>query len=157
MKIIDTIEGCEWIDNGDGSITVPLCFGRVCTDGIGRSWGDKTHQNQTAYRAFGKYLNADLDFYGVLPEILIDKIPGIVKGCQMHAVNTLNGHSTDLVCGEVGPSNRSGEFARIAIIALGGNPDPNNGGFNTRCIRLTMWPGRPALVHGKLYPLVRSV
>ena len=141
MKTISTIEGCQWVEDDKGVLTVDA-YMRVDTDGSGSHHGDKTAQSATTYRPS---LNADKDFFVVVPGKIRKAVRGVVVGCYVHVEDLLTGKSLSCVCGDVGPDDRSGEAATCVVKYFGLNPDPNRGGWDTtRRFRYTFLPGTAA-------------
>src|SRR5215472_14053041 len=75
----------------------------VCTDGSGDSHGDPYYQSQTAYYNEGKYLNADKDFYIVIPPQIRSMVAPVVMGCQARLTQLDIQKAHDAVTGEIGP------------------------------------------------------
>lgn len=145
-----TIESCLWTEHEDGSVDV-VAFLRIDTDGVGNHHGDRTAQNETTYKP---NLNADVDKFMVVPGKIRKGVKGVVIGCQGHVMDTKTGRSTDVVVGDVGPNDRSGEVSRAVALALGIEADPNKGGWDeSRRFRYWFKPGQPAVVDGKKYKL----
>lgn len=130
--------------------------GRIDTDGSGSSHGDKWHLHDTSLHVDGKPLNADEDFYIVLPPQIINAVKPIVLGCQARVKNRLNGKVFPAVVGDVGPKRRLGELSWSLANALGLDPNPNTGGVDHLVIEYDVFPGVPAEVNGKTYPLQAS-
>ena len=101
--------------NEDGSYVRFISNLDICSDGTGPSRGDPHHQDKTAYYSGGvegnKYLNADRDFYIVIPPQIRSMVPPIVMGSMARLTNLNTGISHDGVTGEIGPSNKTGEAA----------------------------------------------
>ena len=124
----------------------------VCTDGTGDHHGDKSPQDQTAYYNNGKFLNADIDQYIVIPPQVRSAVTPVVMGCQARMTNTANGRVEPAVTGDIGPSNKTGE----AAICLAQKMNPRvsaNCGDTAHHYRYELWPGIAAHVHGKTYKL----
>lgn len=125
----------------------------VDVDGLGSSHGDPWYQPDTSLHYKGKALNADVDYYIVVPLDLPKMVKGVVMGCQGRVTNLRNGKSFSCVVGDEGPTFKDGEASRILAIALDVNPSPINGGEDNPVIYYEFWPGMPAVVDGKTYDL----
>lgn len=152
LKILATIEGCPITEEVDGCVHY-IAKAAVDTDGSGPLHGDPCAQRDTSLHVNGKPLNADIDCYIVVPPVIRDSVRGIVLGCMATVKNLHNGKSTDAVVGDIGPRFKLGEVSVATAAALGLDPSPNHGGTDSHCISYTLWPGVPAHVHGKTYPL----
>ena|SRR5215471_11127298 len=124
----------------------------VCNDGSGPSHGDPTYQSQTAYYNSGKYLNADVDKYIVIPPQIRSMVAPVVMGCQARATNLVTAVWSAGMTGDIGPSTKTGEAAYCLAKIL--NPAI---GYNTGDSRTIyfyeLWPGIPAVVDNKTYKL----
>lgn len=124
----------------------------VDTDGLGSHHGDKTAQDQTTLvRPDGKFLNADLESFIVLPKGCINGVKGIVLGCQARI--TYRRIVIPAVVGDEGPWFKSGEGSYKAAGLLEINQDPNNGGLDDPFVLFEWWPGVPAVLDGYTYKL----
>jgi hypothetical protein len=124
----------------------------VCTDGTGDDHGDPYYQDQTAYYNGGKFLNADKDFYIVIPPQVRTMPAPVVLGCQakLTRLDTMKKHAA--VTGEIGPSDKTGEAA--ICLAQFVNPDVTaNSGDSRHLYFYELFPGKPAIVNGKHYKL----
>jgi hypothetical protein len=104
----------------------------VCTDGSGKSHGDRHHLNHTASRynrGKGDYLNADKTSYLVLPPQAFKKLG--VSGAQTGDLAMLKygDRMVPAIIGEVGPPDKMGEASISAVRELTGNSNvsPNHG------------------------------
>lgn len=128
----------------------------ICNDGCGPAHGDDYHQAQTAYYSGGieggKYLNADVDRYIVIPPQVRAQLPGILMGCLGRLTNKNTGKSFPGVIGEIGPDDKTGEAAYC--LAKKANPAISyNCGDEARIYLYEMWPGIPAVVDNFTYKL----
>jgi N-acetylmuramoyl-L-alanine amidase len=128
----------------------------ICNDGSGPSHGDPYHQPQTAYysggKGGGKYLNADVDKYIVIPPQVRSKVPPVVMGCKGKLTNLITGVSYDAVTGEIGPDDKTGEAAYCLAKII--NPViTHNSGDKKPNYLYELWPGIPAVVDGFTYKL----
>jgi Fungal chitosanase of glycosyl hydrolase group 75 len=124
----------------------------ICNDGTGPPHDDEYHQSQTAYYNKGKFLNADVDKYIVIPPQIRVMVPGVVLGCQARATNLTNGVWSAAVTGEIGPDDKTGECSYCLAKIL--NPKIGyNSGDKTPIYLWELWPGVPAQVDGKSYAL----
>jgi hypothetical protein len=124
----------------------------VCNDGTGPSHGDPHYQSQTAYYNGGKYLNADVDKYIVVPPQVRSMVPPVVMGCQARLTNLKTGVWSAAVVGDIGPSDKTGEASYCLAKFI--NPAiSHNTGDSTPCYVYELWPGIPATVDGKKYKL----
>jgi hypothetical protein len=153
MRVIDTIEGEQILENPYDQSVSFKAKAAVDTDGSGPLHGDPCAQRDTSLHRQGKALNADEDCYIVVPPAIIQGTKGIVLGCQAFATNTKNGKHTEAVVGDVGPHKKLGEISVATARALGINPSPNTGGVDEHIIEYRLFPGTPAVVNGKHYTL----
>jgi hypothetical protein len=124
----------------------------ICNDGSGPEHGDPYHQSQTAYYNGGKFLNADLDKYMVVPPQIRKMVPGVVMGCQGRVTNLETGVQHDAVVGDIGPSDKTGECAYCLAKIL--NPSITYNSGDKKCVYLyELWPDVPAVVGNKTYNL----
>lgn len=124
----------------------------VCTDGTGKSHGDKSHQSQTAYYNGGKFLNADVDKYIVVPPQIRSMVPPVVMGCKARLSRLDAGMSHPAVVGDIGPDDKTGEAA--ICLAKQMNPKVTANSGDSRLIYFyELWPGTSAVVDGKKYKL----
>jgi hypothetical protein len=124
----------------------------VCNDGSGPSHRDPTYQSQTAYYNGGKFLNADVDKYIVIPPQVRSMVAPKVMGCQARMTNLKTGKWSTAVCGEIGPDYITGEAAYCLAKEL--NPSITHNTGDSRIIYLyELWPGIAANVDGKQYKL----
>jgi hypothetical protein len=124
----------------------------VCNDGSGPSHGDPYYQSQTAYYNGGKYLNADVDQYIVIPPQIRSEVKPVVMGCQARITNLLTGVWQAAVIGDIGPSTKTGEAAYCVAHLI--NPKITYNTGNSELIYLyELWPGIPAVVGNKTYKL----
>lgn len=149
MQTLLTVAGIPVTQHDDGSLTW-TAGAQIDGDGTGPSHGDPAYQNGTTYRPS---LDADEDRYIVVPPQLRLKPDGIVMGCQARIVNTVTGHATDCVVGDVGPARKLGEISIAAAKAVDVPASPTTGGVARKIISYTIFPGRPAIVCGKQYHL----
>lgn len=128
----------------------------ICNDGCGPSHGDEYHQAQTAYYSGGieggKYLNADVDRYIVIPPQIRSQLPGVLMGCLGRATNKQTGKWLPGVIGEIGPDDKTGETAYCLAKKL--NPSISyNSGDSNKIYLYEMWPDIPAVVDNFTYKL----
>ena len=124
----------------------------VCTDGTGSSHGDPHYQPQTAYYNGGKFLNADKDFYIVVPPQVRRMVRPVVMGCQAKLTRISTKQSHDAVTGEIGPPNKTGEAAICLARWLNSGVNARIGDSKRDYI-YELWPGVPARVRDKTYKL----
>lgn len=148
-KLIATIENEPILEEEDGRVHY-IAKAAIDSDGVGLHHGDHTAQNETTYKPD---LNADIDKYIVVPPAIVHGVTGVVIGCQAHVTNTINGQETDAVVGDVGPHLKLGEIACSTASAIGLNPSPVDGGADANVIEYQLWPGKAAVVDGKMYQL----
>jgi hypothetical protein len=124
----------------------------ICNDGSGPSHGDPYHQPQTAYYNQGKFLNADIDKYIVIPPQIRSMTKGVVMGCQARLTNTQTTVASEAVTGDIGPKDKTGEAAYCLAKIV--NPSVGHNTGDSRLIYLyELWPDVPAQVNGKTYAL----
>jgi hypothetical protein len=124
----------------------------VCTDGTGKHYNDQSPQDETAYYNGGKFLNADVDKYIVIPPQVRSMPDPVVLGCQakLTRLDTMKHHAA--VTGEIGPENKTGEAAICLAQIMNPNVSANSG--DSRLIYFyELWPGKAAIVNGKKYKL----
>jgi len=124
----------------------------VCTDGSGPSHGDPSYQPQTAYYNGGKFLNADVDKYIVIPPQVRSMVAPVVMGCQGKLTRLDSALQHAAVVGEIGPKDKTGEAAICLAKIMNPKVTPKAG--DERLIYFyELWPGKPAVVDGKRYKL----
>jgi hypothetical protein len=124
----------------------------ICNDGSGPDYDDPSYQSQTAYYNGGKFLNADVDKYIVIPPQVRSMVDPTVMGCQARMTNLGTGKWSAAVTGEIGPENKTGEAAYCLAKEL--NPQITHNTGDSRHIYLyELWPGIPAVVDRKEYKL----
>lgn len=152
LEILLTIGNVNIYQSVDESY---VCFKSdldICNDGSGPSHDDSSYQAQTAYWNGGKFLNADVDKYIVVPPQIRSMVPGVVMGCQAKLTNLESGAVTPAVVGDIGPKEKTGEAAYCAAKVV--NPDIGHNTGDTKQIYLyELWPDVPAVVDGKTYKL----
>jgi hypothetical protein len=131
----------------------------ICNDGCGPTHGDPHHAPQTAYYSGGieggKYLNADVDKYIVIPPQIRSMIVPVVMGCQGRLTNLKTDVFTDAVTGEIGPDDKTGEAAYSAAKIV--NPSITyNSGDKSLIYLYELWADTPAIVDGFRYKLQPS-
>jgi len=124
----------------------------VCNDGSGPDYDDPHHQSQTAYYNGGKFLNADVDKYIVIPPQVRSLVPPVVMGSQGRLTNLETGQWWAAVTGEIGPDDKTGEAA-YCLANLANPAITHNSGDSSRIYLYELWPGVPAVVDGKTYKL----
>jgi N-acetylmuramoyl-L-alanine amidase len=128
----------------------------ICNDGSGPSHGDPSYQSQTAYysggKDGGKYLNAEVDKYIVIPPQIREMVPPVVMGSKARLTNLITGVVSDGMTGEIGPDDMTGEaaycLAKIINPAITHNSGDKKGNY-----LYELWPGIPAVVDGFTYKL----
>ena len=128
----------------------------ICNDGCGPDYDDPHHQSQTAYysggKQGGKYLNADVDKYIVIPPQVRSMLPGVLMGCLGCVTNIKTHVSHPGVVGEIGPDDKTGETAYVLAKLL--NPHiTHNSGDDHRIYLYEMWPDIPAVDGNFTYKL----
>jgi hypothetical protein len=124
----------------------------VCTDGTGEHYDDQSPQDETAYYNGGKFLNADVDQYIVIPPQVRAMVAPVVMGSQARLTRFSTKKVEPAVTGDIGPSNKTGEAAICLAQKL--NPKVSaNSGDSAHDYLYELWPGVPAVVHGKHYKL----
>ncbi len=156
LEILLTIGSVDIYTSKDKSYVSFTSDLDICNDGSGSSHGDPYHQSQTAYysggREGGKYLNADVDKYIVVPPQVRAKVPGVVMGCRGVVTNLKTKTSYLGVVGEIGPNNKTGECAYCLAKELNPMIEYNSGDENEVYL-YELWPGIPATVDGFIYKL----
>ena len=124
----------------------------ICNDGSGPDHDDPYHKSETAYWNGGKYLNADVDKYIVIPPQVREELNGTVMGCQARLTNLKTGAWYAGVMGEIGPDDKTGEAAYCLAKIV--NPSITyNAGDKERIYLYELWPDIPAVVDEKQYEL----
>jgi len=124
----------------------------VCTDGTGSHHGDNSPSDETAYYNGGKFLNADVDKYVVIPPQIRYGVDPVVMGCQAKLTRLDSMKSSPAMCGEIGPETKTGEAAYCLARLINPKVSANNG--DERLIYFyELWPGKAAVVDGKKYKL----
>ena len=100
------------------------------------------------------YVDAETVPYIVVPNMIIQGVGGIVRGCQ--AKITYKGKSVDCVVADKGPRNKIGELSIAACNAVGIDGSPRHGGIETASIDYELWPDVPAVINGFKYELQPS-
>lgn len=152
MQTLDTIEGQPVTWDGTKIRYRGAC--RVDNDGTGSAHGDPYHQNDTSLHHNGKPLNADIDFYTVIPAHLVKMVAPVVYGCQAYV--TFKGNRVACVVGDGGPKKRLGECSNAVCRALGLSDNPISGGSDLQSFDYEILPGVPAVANGVHYVLQRS-
>jgi hypothetical protein len=124
----------------------------ICNDGSGPAHGDPHHCEETAYWNNGKFLNADVDKYIVIPPQVRELIPHKVMGCQGRLTDLKTGIWNAGVCGEIGPDDKTGEAAYCLAKAVNTAVDYNAGDKSMHYL-FELWPAIPATVDGTTYKL----
>jgi len=124
----------------------------VCTDGTGNHHGDTTPQDETAYYNGGKFLNADVDKYIVIPPQVRSMVPPVVMGCQARLTQLDTQLMSPAVTGEIGPDDKTGEAA-YCLCKFMDKKLTANSGDSRRIYFYELWPGKAAVVDGKKYKL----
>jgi hypothetical protein len=124
----------------------------ICNDGSGPAHGDQYHQAQTAYYNGGKFLNADVDKYIVIPPQVRSMVAPTVMGSQARLTNLKTGTIQDGVTGDIGPKDKTGEAAYCLAKIVKPSISYNSGDSN-KIYLYELWPGKAAVVDGKRYKL----
>jgi hypothetical protein len=147
-----TIDGVTIYISKDGTHIAFLSDLDICNDGTGPKHGDPSYQPQTAYYNGGKFLNADVDKYIVIPPQVRSMTEGVVMGCQARLTNIITNLVHKAVTGEIGPDDKTGEAAYCLAKIV--NPKiTHNSGDSNRIYLYELWPDVPAVVDGKHYKL----
>ena len=153
--ILETIAGIDVVWNGERMTFI--CGLQIDGDGSGGNReGDPDFQPDTSLHFQGQAINSRIVPGFVLPRSLIMGVPGIVLGCQGHAFNVTNGKTCDFVVYDEGPASKLGEGSIALAEALGIDSDPRTGGTDKRIVRVSIFPGQPAIVNGVTYHLQPS-
>lgn len=148
LEVMLTIGSVNIYRNEDGSYCNFLSDLDICNDGCGPDYDDPHHQSMTAYysgnrQGTSKYLNADVDYYIVVPPQVRAKLPGVVMGCRGRVTNMKTKVSREGVVGEIGPDDKTGETAYVLAKVL--NPSiGHNSGDKNKIYLYELWPGVPA-------------
>jgi hypothetical protein len=145
--VLLTIGSVKIYVNDDGSYCKFTSDLDICNDGSGPDYDDPHHQAMTAYYSGGieggKYLNADVDRYIVVPPQVRAQLPGVVMGCRGRVTNTKTKVVEEGVVGEIGPSDKTGETAYCLAKKL--NPAiGHNSGDSNKIYLYELWPDVPA-------------
>ena len=124
----------------------------ICNDGTGPAHGDQYHQSETAYYNSGKFLNADVDKYIVIPPQIRSMVPPVVMGSQARLTNLKTGVWYAAVTGDIGPDEKTGEASYCLAKIV--NPEISyNVGDDELIYLYELWPGKPAVVEQTVYKL----
>jgi len=152
LELLLEIGGVPIFSGYDGGYVCFISNLDVCNDGCGPDHDDPSYQSQTAYYNGGKFLNADVDKYIVVPPQIRAMVPLKVMGCQGRMTNLSTGKWSQAVTGEIGPDDKTGEAAYCLAKEL--NPKITHNTGDSKLIYLyELWPGTPALVGSKTYKL----
>jgi len=152
LSVLIEIGGVSIWTGWDGTYVCFISNLDVCTDGTGDHHGDKSPQDETAYYNGGKFLNADVDQYIVIPPQVRKMVGPVVMGCQARATRLDTAKWYAAVTGEIGPRTKTGEAAYCLAKQLNKRVGANNGDDNLIYL-YELWPGTPAVVDGKRYKL----
>lgn len=106
-----------------------------------------------AYSNPRRYLDSNVIPFTVIPHALLEKVKPMFKGCQCEAFNEQTGDMALSVLGDIGPDDHLGEGSMQHARLLSLNPDPKRGGTSRPIIHWRIYPGVPAHINGKTYPL----
>jgi hypothetical protein len=147
MELFLVVDGVEFWKSVSGDYCRFQSDLDVCNDGCGPDYDDPHHQAMTAYYSGGieggKYLNADVDRYIVVPPQVRSLLPGVVMGCRGRVTNLQTGVVEEGVVGEIGPDYTSGEAA-YCLAKLINSQVEHNSGDKERVYLYELWPGVPA-------------
>lgn len=150
------IDGVKIWTSHDGSYVKFISNLDICNDGCGDDHGDPHHQSMTAYYSGGieggKYLNADVDKYIVVPPQVRSLVPPVVMGCQGWMTDLKTGKAHGAVTGEIGPDYTTGEAA-YSLAKFIKSSISYNSGDKSRHYLYELWPGIAATVAGFTYKL----
>lgn len=154
--ILLTIDKCNIYIEDNGAHCWFTSDLSICNDGCGPAHGDEYHQSQTAYYSGGieggKYLNADVDKYIVVPPQIRSQLPGVVMGCLGRATNKKTGKWFAAITGEIGPDDKTGEAAYCLAKKLN-SAISYNCGDDAKIYLYEIWPDIPAVVDNFTYKL----
>jgi len=88
------------------------------------------------------YIDAETIPYIVVPQLIIQKTAGTVRGCKARV--TWKGRSVDCVVADKGPRDKIGELSIAAARAIGMPSSPRAGGTEHAEVLYELWPGKPA-------------
>jgi hypothetical protein len=152
LEMLIVIGSVPIFTGGGGKYVAFISDLDICNDGTGPDYDDPHHQSQTAYYNGGKYLNADVDKYIVIPPQIRSMVPAKVMGCQARMTNLALGKWSQAVTGEIGPDDKTGEAAWCLAHEMNSKVTHNSG--DQRLIYLyELWPGLAAVVGDKTYKL----
>ena len=156
MTLLPIINGERIIELPSGKVVFIGDADIDCDGSGGNPDHDPYFQPDTTLHRNGRALNAYLERFIVVPPAIVCGVPGVVMGCQAHAVNLLNGRECTAVVGDLGPTSKIGELSVACAIALGLNGNPNYGGTSEHVIFYSLKPGQAAIVDGIRYELQPS-
>ena len=152
VKVVAKASGVTFYAADDHSYVCWVADLDICNDGTGPRHGDPHYQPKTAYYNGGKFMNADIDRYIVVPPQIRKKCKRVVLGCKGRLTNLVSGACSDAVAGEVGPKAEFGEASYCLAKAV--NPKiSHNCGDDSHVYFYELWPGIPAKVGNKTYKL----
>lgn len=101
-----------------------------------------------------RYVDSESVPFAVIPPKLRNAISPKFLGCAVEMINMDNGRMTLGGMFDIGPNGKLGEGSIKAAKDLGLKSSPKNGGTNSRIIYFKLFPGEPAVIDGKTYPLI---
>jgi Fungal chitosanase of glycosyl hydrolase group 75 len=144
LDVLLTIGSVNIYTNKDASYVQFTSDLDICNDGCGPPHGDPSYQSQTAYysggKEGGKYLNADVDRYIVVPPQVRAFVPGVVMGCYGKVTNLKTKVVQAGVVGEIGPDDKTGECAYCLAKKLNPHIEYNTGDSN-KVYLYELYPG----------------
>lgn len=117
-----------------GKDNEPKVFGKNVV--ASRTWYQKPGISANDPNA---YLDSETENYIVVPNLIIQNVDGIVRGCKARI--TYNGKNAWCVVGDKGPANKIGELSIAAARAVGIPSSPRTGGLETPEVLYEIWPG----------------
>lgn len=153
MRTIGTIEGCDILENDDGSISWTAKMA-IDNDGSDNRQHDSDWQRDTSLHLHGKPIDSESVPGIVVPPLVINSVPGIVLGCE--AIVTYRNTSVMAVVFDIGPRKKIGEGSPELARRLGINPSATHGGIDDHVVLYRIFPGKSAVIDGIGYYLQPS-
>lgn len=113
------------------------------------AWVDRTK----SWNDPSRYLDACTIPYIVVPPQIRKEAHGIVLGCAARI--SFRNLTVNCIVGDIGPHSEIGEVSIAAAERVDLNSSPRHGGTEHMMVLYELWPGKPAVVSGHVYELIR--
>lgn len=149
-KLLGTIEGCDILEQDDGSVTYVAKMA-IDNDGSQNQQHDPDWQADTSLHFKGKPIDSEAVPGVVVPPRIQNGVEGIVLGCQAEV--SYRGKTVKAVVFDIGPRRKIGEGSPELARRLGIDPSPTHGGVDEHEVHYYIFPGQAAVVDGITYDL----